>query len=189
MLLWKEVNSYINIQNGGGFVVYPNCKTEKKHCFLKSRKLSWPSSNSPASDEWALHKVEIKRQELQEERKERGWVRGEGGKGQMGIRRENPPELVIRLALLLYFWWGISSFWTFACQRWGDWNGHRDSHSKTLHYRRHAMSQDKFKLWLHCHWGDRMVRKSHVIYQLHKVPSNTSLYLIKSVLPIRRRNS
>lgn len=42
---------------------------------------------------------------MREERPE-GW----GWEGRMGIWRENPLELVIRLALLFYFWWGRSSF-------------------------------------------------------------------------------
>lgn len=51
----------------------------------------------------------------QRKRKSGRW----GGAGWMGVCRENPPELVIRLALLLHLWWRRSGFWMLACKDTG----------------------------------------------------------------------
>lgn len=65
---------------------------------------------------------------MREERAE-----GRGREGRMGIWRENPLELVIRLALLFHFWWGRSSFFEHMhAKRQGHRSRRGESQSKTL---------------------------------------------------------
>lgn len=91
---WKRVRRIIRI-----------CKN------LKARlKLMQTSGNQ----HWKK-RHERQRKWNQRKRKSGRW----GGAGWMGVCKENPPELVIRLALLLHLWWRRSGFWTLACKDTG----------------------------------------------------------------------
>lgn len=89
------------------------------------KKMVWPVTNYlwhvKAAQGWG-------KRAMREERPE-GW----GWEGRMGIWRENPLELVIRLTRLFYFWWGRSSFCEHMhATRQGHRSRRRESQTKTL---------------------------------------------------------